>query len=81
MYEYEGQSKSIRILKNLCTSDNQIVLNKILAPDLFDYKDSKSESWHSAKKIREVFMDNKSAPPPCFVMKNCVLFRGAVEQI
>ena len=27
------------------------VLNKILAPDVFDYGDSKSESWHRAKKI------------------------------
>ena len=29
----------------------------MLAPDVFDYKDSRSESWHSAKKILEVFMD------------------------
>ena len=35
------------------------VLNKILAPDVFDYGDSKSESWNRAKKIREVFMVNK----------------------
>ena len=42
----------------------QSVLNKILAPHVFDYNDSKSESWHSAKKIREVFMVYKSAPPP-----------------
>ena len=46
-------------------------LNKILAPAVFDYEESKSESWHSAKKIREVFLDNKSAPPLFFVIKNC----------
>ena len=28
----------------------QSALNKILAPDVFDYGDSKSESWHRAKK-------------------------------
>ena len=32
------------------------VLNKILASDVFNYGDYKSESWHRAKKIREVFM-------------------------
>ena len=31
----------------------KLVLNKILAPDVFDYGDSKSESWHRARKIRE----------------------------
>ena len=43
----------------------QSVLCEILAPAVFDYEDSKSESWHSAKKIREVFLDYKS-PPPLF---------------
>ena len=38
-------------------------LYKILAPALFDYEVSKSESWHSAKKIREVVLDNKPATP------------------
>ena len=38
----------------------QLVLNKILAPDVFDYGDSKSDSWHRAIKIGEVFMVNKS---------------------
>ena len=32
----------------------QFVLNKILAPDVFDYGDSKSESWHSAKNSRSI---------------------------
>ena len=27
-----------------------------MAPDVFDYGDFKSENWHRAKKIREVFM-------------------------
>ena len=37
----------------------QSVLNKILAPDVFNYEDSKSESWHREKQIRELCMDNK----------------------
>ena len=52
----------------------QSVLNKILAPHVFDYGDSKSESWHRAKKIREVFMVNKSTRALCFVMENRVCF-------
>ena len=31
----------------------QSVLNKILAPDVFDYGDSKSESWHRA--LRSIY--------------------------
>ena len=35
----------------------QSVLNKILAPGVFNNVDSKYEGWHRAKKIRKVFMD------------------------
>ena len=50
----------------------QSVLFEILGPSVFDYEDSKSEfSWHSAKKIREVFLDYKSPPPLLFVYKYC----------
>ena len=45
-----GQSKSIRILKKILNF-RQSALNETLAPDVFDYEDSKSESWHRAKKI------------------------------
>ena len=51
-----------------------ISLNKILAPDVFDYGDSKSESWYRAKKIREVFMVNKSSRALLTVMENRVCF-------
>ena len=38
-----------------------------MAPDVFNHVDSKSESWHRANKIREVFMDyESSAPIPTF---------------
>ena len=53
-----SKSNAIRYFSNV----RQSVLNKILAPDVFNYLDSKSESWHRAKKIREAFMDNKSSP-------------------
>ena len=33
----------------------QSVLNKILAPDVFNYKDSKSKSWHRAKISRSIY--------------------------
>ena len=46
----------------------------MLAPDVYDYGDSKSESWHRAKKIREVFMVNKSARAPFSVLENRVCF-------
>ena len=52
----------------------QSVLNKILAPDVFYYGDSKSESWHRAKKIREVFKVNKSSRALFAVMENRVCF-------
>ena len=45
-----------------------------MAPDVFDHGDSKSESWHRAKKIREVFMVNKSARAHFSVMENRVCF-------
>ena len=62
--EYMVHPKSIRIHKNFCTSDNQFLIKFWLPP--FSTEDSKSESWHSAKKIREVFMDHKSPLPPLF---------------
>ena len=63
----------MRFDKKFCTSDNQFLI-KILAPDVFDYGDSKSESWHLAKKIREVFMVNKPSRAPFAVMENRVCF-------
>ena len=45
-----------------------------MAPDVFDYGDSKSESWHRAKKIQEVFMVNKSSRAIFAVMENRVCF-------
>ena len=45
-----------------------------MAPDVFDYGDSKFESWHRAKKIREVFMVNKSSRGLFAVMENRVCF-------
>ena len=65
-----GNSKSNEIpLKILYF--RQSVLNKILAPDVFDYGDSKFESWHRAKKI---FMVNKSSRALVAVMKSRVSF-------
>ena len=51
-----------------------LVLNKILALDVFDYGDSKSEIWHRAKKIREVLMVNKSPRALFPVIENRVCF-------
>ena len=46
-----------------------------MAPDVCDYGDSKSESWHRAKKkIREVFMVNKSPRTLFSVIENRVCF-------
>ena len=45
-----------------------------LAPAVFDNEDSKSESWHRAKKIREVYLINKSTPTLIFVPKYRVYF-------
>ena len=44
-----------------------------LAPAVFDYEDSKSESCHHAKKIREVNSVNKSTRT-LLVVKNRVYF-------
>ena len=52
----------------------QSVFYKILAPDVFDYGDSKSESWHRTKKIREVFLAYKSPRTLLSVLKNPVCF-------
>ena len=41
-----------------------------LAPELFDYEDSKSERWPRAEKIREVYSVNKSTSRLLFVIKN-----------
>ena len=54
--------------------------NKILAPDVFNYVDSKSESWHCAKKIREVFINYKPFAPLFPVIKIVFLLIGAVLQ-
>ena len=70
---YVGHSKSNEeSIKFLYSYFRQSVLNKILAPDVFDYGDSKSESWHRGKKIREVFMLNKSSRVLFAVMENRV---------
>ena len=45
-----------------------------MAPAIFNHADSKSENWHRAKKIREVFSLNKSTRPLFFVTKNRVCF-------
>ena len=66
---YSKNNDSIKILYF-----RQSVLNKILAPDVIDYGDSQSESWKSAKKIREVFMVNKSASALFSVIENRVSF-------
>ena len=58
--KYMGHSKSNDLIKFLYF--RQLVLNKILDPDVLDYGDSKSESWHRAKKV---FMVNKSASALC----------------
>ena len=57
------------------------VISSPLAPDVFDYGDSKSESWHRAKKIREVFMVNKSSRALFAVIKNRVVFAAALNQL
>ena len=49
---YMGYSK-INEIRYIFLYFRQLVLNKILAPDVFDYGDSKSESWHRAKKMRD----------------------------
>ena len=55
-----------------------IISRRILAPDVFNYADSKSEIWHHAKKVREVFICYKSSH--LFLMKNCV-YVGAFIQL
>ena len=47
---------------------------KTLAPAVLEYEDSNSESWHHAKKIREVNSVNKSTRSLLFVLKNRVYF-------
>ena len=50
---------------------------KTLAPAVLDYEDSKSESWHRAKKIREVNSVNKPTRTLLFVLK--ILFILAAD--
>ena len=45
-----------------------------LAHAVLEYEDSKSESWHHAKKIREVNSVNKPTRTLLFVVKNRVYF-------
>ena len=70
----------MRFDKNFCTSDNQFLI-KFLTPDVFDYGDSKSESWHRAKKNREVFMVIKSPRALFSVIENRVCFGRRFETI
>ena len=56
------------------------IFNKILAPDVFDYGDSKSESWHRAKKIREVFLAYKSPRALFSVLKIVFVLAGDFKQ-
>ena len=72
-----GHSKINETLTNFRTSDNQFLI-KILAPDVFDYGDSKSESWHRAKKIREVF-GLQIASRTFFRLKKSCLFWPALS--
>ena len=51
----------------------------ILAPDVFNYADSKSESWYRAKKFEKYLWTTK-CPPLLFVIKNRVFFIGAFIQ-
>ena len=48
-----------------------------LAPAVFDYENSKSESWHRAKKIREVNSVNKSTEFTSFHFKKIVFILPA----
>ena len=48
--------------------------NENLLPAVWDHADSKSESWHHAKKIREVFSLNKSTRKNSSAAKNRVSF-------
>ena len=50
-----------------------------LAPAVSDYEDSKSESWHHAKKIREVNSVNKPTRTLLFVVKKSCLFWPPVK--
>ena len=52
----------------------QSELNENLLPAVFDHADSKSKSWHRAKKMQEVFSLNKSTRPLFFGAKNRVCF-------
>ena len=45
-----------------------------LAPAVLAYEDSKSGSWHHAKKIREVNSVNKSTRTLLFILKNRAYF-------
>ena len=45
-----------------------------MASDVIDYGDSKYESWHSAKKIREVCLAYKSPHALFSVLKHRVCF-------
>ena len=52
-------SKVTGFIKNFNTVLPTISDRKYFGSRRFNYTDSKSKSWHSAKKMREVFMDNK----------------------
>ena len=78
---YVGHSKSNEIRYKKILYFRQSVLHKILAPDVFDYGDSKSESWHRAKKMREVFMVSKSSRALFAVMENRVCLAAALKQL
>ena len=54
--------------------NNNLYDSVTLAPYVFDYEDSKSESWHRAKKIRVVFMVKQSPRALFSVIENCVCF-------
>ena len=59
----------------------QLVHNKILASDVFYYGDSKSESWHRAKKNSKVFMVKQSPRALFAVIENRVCFSQRFKTI
>ena len=58
----------------------QLVLNKILSSNVFDYGDSKSESWHRAKKNSRSIYGQQIAPRTFYVIEIVFVLVGALKQ-
>ena len=56
----------------------QSVDNKMLAPDVFEYEDSKSKSWHRAKKFEKYLWTTN---PSFAVIKNRVFIHRRFSTI